>query len=72
MTDPLASFCKRLFLAHYFPRPTGLVTVRALRDRYIVTATVDGVLTRKVYPATEEELADIFNNSTTRIYFNCT
>ena len=48
MTDPATSLCKRLFLAHYFPRPTGLVTIRKLRNRFIVTATVAGVPTRRV------------------------
>ena len=70
MTDPATSLCKRLFLAHYFPSPTGLVTIRKLRNRFIVTATVAGVPTRRVYPSDLTELRILFALSETKVYYN--
>ena len=66
--DPLAAICKQLFLAFYFPRPTGIVTVRLLRQKYIVTATVGGILTRRTYPSDPKALALVYASTSTRVF----
>ena len=59
---------KSLFLAHFFPRSTGIVYVRHVREKFIVTATVDGVPTRRDYPSNPQELADLYSSTATRVY----
>ena len=67
-SEQLTHICKSLFLAHFFPRSTGTVFVRQIREKFIVTATVDGVLTRREYPSNPQDLADLYSNTSTRVY----
>ena len=67
-SEQLTHICKSLFLAHYFPRPTGSVSVRHVRSKIIVTATVDGITTRREYPSNPQELAALYSNTDTRIF----